>query len=70
MATEDTPSNEADLTYGDGMKTLNITTREEIRYMNDKNVLMMLKFFKVPLGWLKEILPKDIERILNLLPQY
>jgi hypothetical protein len=51
------------------MKTLNIAMREEIKYMGDINALLKLKFYKVPLEWLKKILPKNIERVLNVLPQ-
>jgi|LauGreDrversion4_2_1035121.scaffolds.fasta_scaffold168491_1 hypothetical protein len=68
LATNDSSTNEIDLTYGQGMKSLKIEMREEIKYFGDIQALMKLGFQKVPLEWLKKILPKNIERIINVIP--
>jgi hypothetical protein len=44
LATNDSSTNEIDLTYGQGMKSLKIEMREEIKYFGDIQALMKLGF--------------------------
>ena len=57
IASDDTPSNQVDLTYGPGMRTLNICMKKKMKHMDDISALMTLEFYKAPMYWLQEILP-------------
>jgi len=53
LATEDSPENEIELTYGDGLRTIRIAMKKEINCMGDVDTLMKLRFYRAPLSWIK-----------------
>lgn len=69
LATTDSPDNEIDISYGEGYNYLNIAMRKNLNVIGDVDTLMMLGFYRVPEGWLREQLPRGQEGIMNLISE-